>query len=55
LGEISLDMGWILLHVKFQDGLSISVSRNEAILYQKIGAQNRWVFKKISNFEKPPA
>jgi hypothetical protein len=32
----SVDMDCLLLHVKFEDGLSISVLKNKATLLQKI-------------------
>jgi hypothetical protein len=36
-----IDIGCVLLHAKFKDGLSIPVLRNRAILYKKFGVQNR--------------
>jgi hypothetical protein len=45
----SIDMHCIVFHVKFGCGLSISVLRNKATLYEKDGVQIRWVLKS-SNF-----
>jgi hypothetical protein len=36
-----MDMNRIMFHVKFEVGLPISVLRNKATLYEKIGLQNR--------------
>lgn len=41
----------LFLHMKFEGSLSISVSSNTATLYEKKGAQNRRVFKKLKNFK----
>jgi hypothetical protein len=47
-------MGCLLLHVKFEDVLSILILRKTVTLYKEIGAQNRGVFKKGQILEKPP-
>jgi hypothetical protein len=38
---LSIDMGLILLDVKFEGGLSISILRKKQPYEKKIGAQNR--------------
>jgi hypothetical protein len=53
--SISITFFWF--HVKFEGRLFISVLRNKTTLYEKIGVQNRRVFKKVQkaqNFQKPP-
>jgi hypothetical protein len=44
--------------VKFEGGLSISILRKKQPYEKKIGAQNRWVFKKVKSSKPgttPPA
>jgi hypothetical protein len=43
----AIDMDCILSRVQFQGGLSISILTIRAYSLQKIGAQNRRVFKKV--------
>jgi hypothetical protein len=45
-GYQSIDMPFIVMHVKSDVELSISVLRNEKLFTKQFGVQNRSVFKK---------
>jgi hypothetical protein len=49
----SIDIQYILLHVKFKGWLFISFLRNRATLHKKSGVQN-WSLQKVYKFATPP-